>query len=96
MNNVLRVVATIIAKPGHENTVREALELVVPASRLEAGCLRYDLHLNNAVAGHFVMFEEWSGTDAIKLHESTPHFRALVKSVKAVAAIEVTLMTQIA
>ncbi len=96
MNNVLRVVATIIAKPGHENTVREALELVVPASRLEAGCLRYDLHLNNAVAGHFVMFEEWSGTEALKLHERSPHFQALVKSVMAITTIELTQMTQIA
>ncbi len=96
MNNLLCVVATIIAKPGHENTVREALELVVPASRLEDGCLRYDLHLNNAVPGHFVMLEEWSGTDALTRHESSPHFQALAQSVKAITTIELTKMTRIA
>jgi quinol monooxygenase YgiN len=96
MNNVLRVIANIIAKPGHENAVRKALELVVPASRLEEGCLRYDLHINNAIPGHFVMFEEWSGADALKLHEHSQHFQALVQSVTAITTIELTKMTQIA
>ena len=42
----LVVVATITAKEGNEVLVREALERIVPPSRAEAGCIRYDLHID--------------------------------------------------
>ncbi|WP_215404388.1 putative quinol monooxygenase [Janthinobacterium sp. JC611] len=74
----LIVVATIDAQADHIDAVRAALEAVVPPSRAESGCLRYELHLDNKTPTRFVMLEEWADKAALTAHEATPHFLALV------------------
>lgn len=95
MSNLI-VVATIVARPGHEGTVRAALEQVVPPSRAEAGCLRYELHVDNADAARFVMLEEWTGAAALAEHEATAHFKALVAAVGGKADIRVDKLARLA
>lgn len=96
MTQPLIVVATITAHPGHEAAVRSALEQVVPPSRAEAGCKRYELHVDNAAPARFVMLEEWTGEAALKEHEATPHFQALVAAVGGAATIEIGKLTKLA
>ena len=43
MNEQIDVIAHIQAKPGEEAFVRSVLESYVAPTRLEEGCLRYDL-----------------------------------------------------
>ncbi|APA68228.1 putative quinol monooxygenase [Janthinobacterium sp. 1_2014MBL_MicDiv] len=74
----LIVVATIDAQPQHIDAVRAALETVVPPSRAESGCLRYELHLDNSIPTRFIMLEEWSDKAHLTAHYATPHFHALV------------------
>ncbi|KAB8060225.1 antibiotic biosynthesis monooxygenase [Janthinobacterium sp. FT14W] len=74
----LTVVATIDAQADHIDAVRAALAAVVPPSRAESGCLRYELHLDNKIPTRFIMLEEWTGEAALRAHEATPHFLALV------------------
>ena len=95
MSNLI-VVATIVANRGQQDVVRAALEQVVPPSRAEAGCLRYELHADNADAARFVMLEEWTGAEALALHEATPHFQALVGAVGGKAEIRVEKLTKVA
>jgi quinol monooxygenase YgiN len=92
----LIVVATIIAKPGAEAAVRQALEQVVPPSRAEAGCRRYELHVDNAAPEKFVMLEEWTGAAALAEHEATAHFGALVAAIGGKAEIRVDKLTKVA
>ncbi|QBE64972.1 putative quinol monooxygenase [Pseudoduganella lutea] len=96
MTQPLIVVATIIAHPGHEAAVRSALEQVVPPSRAEAGCHRYELHVDNSAPARFVMLEEWTGAAALQEHEATPHFLALAAAVGGVADITVEKLTRLA
>lgn len=96
MSNTLVVVATIVAKPGHAQAVKAALLEVVGPSRAEAGCLRYELHSDNAQAGRFVMLEEWSGMAALELHREMPHIKALVERVGALLDIHVAELTKLA
>ena len=96
MSNSLVVVATLVAKPGHEATLRAALELVVPPSRAEAGCSRYELHSDNEQAGRFVMLEEWRDGAALQQHETTAHFQALVRSIAGLADVQLSKLTKIA
>lgn len=95
MSNLI-VVATIVANPGQQDVVRAALEQVVPPSRAEAGCRRYELHVDNADAARFVMLEEWTGAEALALHEATPHFQALVGAVGGKAEIRVDKLAKVA
>lgn len=91
----LIVVATITAKEGNEVIVREALERVVPPSRAEAGCIRYDLHVDLGNHASFVMLEAWRDADALAAHEATPHFLELVKAVGGKADIQILKLNQV-
>lgn len=95
MSNLI-VVATIVAHAGQQGIVRAALEQVVPPSRAEAGCLRYELHVDHADAARFVMLEEWTGLDAHAEHETTAHFKALVAAVGGKADIRVDKLAKLA
>jgi len=95
MSQTLVVVATLTAKPGHGATLKAALEKVVPPSRAEAGCLRYDLHADNDNSELFVMLEEWRDATALKEHEATPHFLTLVAAVGDIVEIQIRKLTQI-
>lgn len=91
----LIVVATITAKEGNEVLVREALERVVPPSRVEAGCLRYDLNIDLGNHASFVMLEAWRDQDALDAHEATPHFLDLVKAIGGKADIQIVKLNQV-
>lgn len=91
----LIVVATITAHPGSELLVRSALDQIVPPSRAEAGCIRYDLHQDLGDPATFVMLEAWDDAEALARHEATPHFRELVKTIGEVADIKLTKLYQL-
>lgn len=95
MSNLI-VVATITAKEGQRDIVRAALEAVVPPSRAESGCLRYELHVDNANPDRFVMLEEWTGAEALAAHEKTPHFRDLVGVVVGKATLQLDKLAKLA
>ncbi|TWI62174.1 quinol monooxygenase YgiN [Pseudoduganella lurida] len=96
MTQLLTVVATITARPGQEAAVRQALETVVPGSRAEAGCRRYELHVDNEQPGRFVMLEEWDSAAALAEHEATDHFKALGAAVRGLVDIRIDKLTKIA
>ena len=96
MNQKLVVVATLVAKPGHGAALKAALEKLVPPSRAEAGCTRYDLHADHESPDRFVMLEEWRDAVALQEHEATPHFKALIDAVGSIVEVKLAKLTQIA
>ncbi|WP_027502752.1 putative quinol monooxygenase [Rhodococcus sp. UNC363MFTsu5.1] len=72
----LKVVATIAAKPGSEQIVRDGLSTLAAASRGEDGCLGYELYESSAAPGTFVTVEVWTGQEALQAHMATPHLQA--------------------
>jgi quinol monooxygenase YgiN len=91
----LIIVATITAKPGNEAIVRAALERIVPLSRAEAGCKRYDLHVDLANPASFVMLEAWQDAEVLALHERTPHFQQLVATIGGKADFHIAKLNQL-
>lgn len=85
----LIVVATLTAKPGHEAALQAALEKMVPPSLAEAGCSRYELHLDIEQAGRIVMIETWRDQQALTEHEATPHFQTLLQEIAGKAEVQV-------
>jgi quinol monooxygenase YgiN len=96
MTEPLVIVATIVARAGQQALVKAALALVVPPSRAEAGCARYELHQDVANADRFVMLEQWRDAAAIDTHNKTAHFQALVKAIGGLADIDITTHTKLA
>ncbi|SHM48135.1 Quinol monooxygenase YgiN [Duganella sacchari] len=91
----LIVVATITAKDGNAVLVREALEKIVPLSRAEAGCIRYDLHVDLGNHASFVMLEAWRDAAALAEHEAAPHFQELVKTIGGKADVQIVKLNQV-
>ena len=74
---LLTVVAELIAKPGKEDSLREALLACVEPTRAETACVQYDLHESTDAPGHFVFYENWTSKAALDEHLQTPHLKNL-------------------
>jgi quinol monooxygenase YgiN len=71
----LQVVATITAKPGSEEIVRDALTELVNGTRTEEGCLVYELFQSAADPTVFVTVETWREQSDLDAHLQTPHLQ---------------------
>lgn len=70
------VVAHLQAKPGMEEQLRAILESFVDPSRLEEGCIRYDLFWDLKDSTKFTFIEEWSSEEALAKHGTSSHIQA--------------------
>ena len=93
----LTILAQLTAAPGKEALLRAELEKLVAPTRAEAGCIQYDLHLDNESPGFFVFYEIWETRDLWQDHMAAPHidsFRAATEG--AVETFVLNEMTKIA
>ena len=77
----ITLVATAQARPGKEKELRDALLGLVAATRKEAGCLNYDLHVSAQDPSKFLFHENWESQAAIDAHMKSPHVQALLPRV---------------
>ena len=71
--DTLRVVARIVAKPDSVALVRETLTGLLAPTRLEEGCIRYELMQNQRDPADFTFYEEWTGGAALDAHAGSEH-----------------------
>lgn len=91
----LTILAQITANPGHEELLRSELEKLVPITRAEAGCIRYDLHRDNENPGFFAFYETWESRELWQAHMNAPHLAAYMEATEgAVAEFTLNEMTQ--
>ncbi len=92
----LTILAQITAVPGKEALVRTELEKLVDITRAEAGCIQYDLHIDNEVPGFFVFYETWKNRELWQTHMNAPHLAAYMAATEgAVTAFTLNEMTKI-
>ncbi|MDH3669260.1 MAG: antibiotic biosynthesis monooxygenase [Paracoccaceae bacterium] len=82
----LTILAQITAMPGKEDLVRRELEKLVPVTRAEAGCLNYDLHVDNENPGFFAFYENWESRELWQQHRNAPHLAAYMAATDGAAA----------
>ena len=93
----LTILAQITAAPGKEDLVRTELEKLVPITRAEAGCIQYDLHVDNENPGFFVFYENWESRELWQDHMNAPHLAAYMQATEgAVATFVLNELTKIA
>jgi quinol monooxygenase YgiN len=83
---MIKVVATLIAKPGQTDALKAVLGTLVTETRKEAGCLAYDLCQREDNVEHFVMLEQWADAAALKSHFGMPHLQAALGAAKDLLA----------
>jgi quinol monooxygenase YgiN len=92
----LTILAHITAAPEKADLVRSELEKLLEPTRAEAGCLRYDLHVDNANPNLFVMFENWTDKNALDAHLIQPHIAAFGAATKgAIAGFSLNELTKL-
>ncbi len=91
----LTILAQITATPGKEDLVRAELEKLVAPTRAEAGCIQYDLHVDNDAPGFFVFYENWETRALWQAHMNAPHLAAYGQATEgAVAQFALNGMTK--
>jgi len=73
---VVGVVARIVAKPESVEHVKSVLLGAVDPTRLEQGCVVYDLMQNSADPTDFTFYEEWTDEAALDAHGRSAHIAA--------------------
>ena len=83
----IKVVAQVIAFADKITEVQAILQGIVAPTRLETGCLSYQLFRNSGHPAELLFIEEWDDEKAIDAHFTTPHIRdALAKVTPLLAA----------
>lgn len=70
------LIATLTIKPGSLPAIREAVMPCIEATRLEPGCISYDLHESITDPDTLVFVERWTNREALTEHFSAPHLIA--------------------
>jgi len=78
MREKLFVVATVVANPGKEDLLREALLALAAVAKTETGFIQYDLHESLEKPGHFVFYEAWEDQRSLDLHSNSDAIKAHV------------------
>ena len=71
----IRVVAHIKAKPDTIDATRELLKSLVLPTRIEAGCITYQLYQNEADPTDFTFIEEWTNDEDLDAHLASDHLK---------------------
>ncbi|WP_397450063.1 putative quinol monooxygenase [Pseudomonas sp. NA-150] len=76
MSQPFTVIATIVAKAGHETALEKSLRAILQPTRAEAGCLSYELHQDRENNAAFYMLERWTDDAALEAHGNSAHIQA--------------------
>ena len=76
---MLILAAKCSGKPERRNDVLRLIAAVTAPSRLEPGCIAYDVHERVSGDNEFLFFEEWADQAALDLHFQTAHFQEFIK-----------------
>lgn len=80
--------ARLLAKPGQEDAILEAMRHVVPASRAEPGCIAYFAHQDVNDPRRFMFYEQYDDEAAFAAHIASEHYARWVAGMIAPALEE--------
>ncbi|PLR41431.1 antibiotic biosynthesis monooxygenase [Chimaeribacter californicus] len=93
----VRVVASLVAKPEYLEEVTATLHEIIEPSRLEVGCIQYELHQDNENPAGFVFFERWRSQEALDKHSNSEHFGRFASQLEGkLASLDIKTLKQIA
>ena len=78
----LTIVANITAKSDQIDLVKNELQKLITPTRVENGCVKYDLHQDNENPAHFLFFEIWESRELWQDHMNSQHLAACVSVIE--------------
>lgn len=79
-------IAHFRARPGSEEALQQAILDCVAPTREEDGNVNYDVHRGADDPAIFVIYEGWTGQDALDRHFTLPHFTKLMAAAEDLVA----------
>ena len=73
--DLLTVVASMRARSGKEEELRELLQGVIEPTKQEAGCVNYDLHQSITDSAVFYFYENWESAEHLDAHLQSSHLQ---------------------
>lgn len=73
--NTLTCIAKITAKEEHKETVLSELTKLIEPTRIEKGCINYDLHIDNNNSSVFMFHENWESEQDLDKHLESNHIK---------------------
>ena len=93
----LTINAHITANKAKIALVKTELEKLVEPTRVEEGCVQYDLHQDNDNPAHFMFQENWTSRELWQNHMETQHIKDYMAATEgAIEDFTVFEMTQVA
>ena len=83
------VTATINTKPGERDKIISKSQDVIESTRLESGCISYELFASTEDDDVLMMFEKWESKEALELHKQTDHYNAFGQIIGNLIAKEI-------
>ena len=69
------VVAHIKARPDTIDATRDLLNSLILPTRIEQGCVKYELFQNEADPTDFTFIEEWTSNEDLDTHLASDHLK---------------------
>jgi quinol monooxygenase YgiN len=88
---MITVTAKITAKSGEKNKIISKSRDLIESTRLESGCISYNLYASTEDENTLLMFEQWENRDVLDLHMQTEHFKAFNASIENILENEVDI-----
>ncbi|HTH99780.1 MAG TPA: putative quinol monooxygenase [Acidisoma sp.] len=85
MNDAVRIMAMLTARPGKAAALRALLDGMIAPSRAETGNLRYDLWVDRATPDRLVLDELYTDQGAVDAHRATRHFQNYLSQIDELA-----------
>jgi quinol monooxygenase YgiN len=91
------VAAVLKAAEGKGDTLEQEFRKLVPKVLKDPGAIAYAVHRAIDDPNKFLVYEKYESRDALRLHGSTPHFRAFSQATASLVAgrAEVTLYNEV-
>ena len=86
MQHFVVVFATVEASEIDAETVFSAVEDLARQSRLEVGCMRYDVYRSSKAPVLLIMHEEWESSEALQAHRRSLHVERFKASINNTSA----------
>ena len=74
----LTLIAFLRAKPDSADELGRRLSALVEPTRLEPGCIDYQLHRSSSDPGLWVLYENWRSQADLDLHFQMPYLRLML------------------
>ena len=69
------LLASLTTRPGEHPKLMAAAKVMIAATRMEPGCLIYDLNVSITNPSEMVFVDAWESRAALSAHFETPHMK---------------------